>query len=153
MQASIVIGNQDKTSPADARHTLLRFLTDHLYKTAGYEKLIPWYSDRGENKTVYADNGYTWLYHYILWNTCVFKTQLDKFKFDSWQVVHNDGDDEQDSFFAIKLYRGKTPHAMFRYKKNWVIENHVELYKDWTSYFTDEKDLFDKRLNEVLNKS
>ena len=153
MQASNVIGNQDKTSHADARHTLLRFLTDHLYKTAGYEKLIPWYTDRGENKEGYGDNGYRFLYHAIRSHTCVLDAQIDKFKFDSWQVLHNDGDDEHPAFLIINLYRGKTEYNMFRKKKNTIIKyDRAFAYKDWISYFTDKKESLDERLNEVLSR-
>lgn len=147
MQASIVIGNQDKTSPADARHTLLRFLTDHLYKTAGYEKLIPWYSDRGENES--NENSYRFVYHSIRSHTCVLHAQIDKFHFDSWQVVHNDGDNENPSFYAITLYRGKTTYNMYCNKKNKTnraIGRHA--YKGWESFFTDNKRIFDERLGE-----
>ena len=149
MQASIVIGNQDKTRPADARHTLLRFLTDHLYKSAGNEMLIPWHRDRGKNKSHHNDSNYGFVYHSIRSETCVLDAQLDRFHFDSWQVLHNDGDNENHSFYVINLYRGKTEYNTFCKKKNRVIKDiGVYLCKDWMSFFTDRKSFFDKRLGE-----
>ena len=128
MNPTTFIGKQSKVTHAYARHTLLLFLTDHLYTKAGYQEQIP------DKARWSSDDNYTFIYHDIRSHTCILSAQLKHFNFDSWEVMHNDGDDNTGAFFQINLYRGNTSFTKFCEKRGYRLDLGSSSYHEYLPF-------------------
>ena len=142
MNKSILIGNQDETRPEHSCDTVLRFLADHIYKTSGYENLIPTAETRGLTTKKTDCPVYFHLYHSFKTFTCIGKAlRMDDFKFNKWEILHNDGDNNTPRFFEINLFQGDTTHTEFckkndkgTTKDSLIAKNYLKPSKDYPHY-------------------